>query len=470
MKRLISLSLCLIICLSCLFSCNIADITDGGTESTTTAANLVAMHSLDITNFGERVTLRVGQSIKLETNAPEPYADELRWSASDECISVSQSGDVQADSVGYATVNVSFRGFSDSLSVTVISDGDADVTTSQGGETDTNGETDTSGDTPNEYDPTSSVDTAARDKFYGGADAADSHAEALERSSKGQLSGAATVPDQSPTLAAYRPAQNGMYVRNSLPYFVDDNTYVVVNSYGQEVFRVYRGGGYITLEEVAAYLYAFGEMPANYTSKKSAKPQSSIWGEYLRVNHTKFSGDTSRYPYEPKLPNISGCGGTLVYYEIDIGTTGTDCDPSYTPAVYNDGYEITRGAARIVYTVSDLNGNRIVDPNEKYLFYTYNHYNDFQEYLNYYGGWGEMFGNITGGGTISSKYDYNPTSYVPSCLAPLVRNARDMLSAASVNGSAVEALTVTEISVIDLRALLEARRLRNVRATVAQTL
>ena len=25
---------------------------------------------------------------------------------------------------------------------------------------------------------------------------------------------------------------------------------------------------------------------------------------------------------------------------------------------------------------------------------------------------GEMFGNITGGGTISSKYDYNPTDYV----------------------------------------------------------
>ena len=37
---------------------------------------------------------------------------------------------------------------------------------------------------------------------------------------------------------------------------------------------------------------------------------------------------------------------------------------------------------------------------------------DFQEYLNYEGGWGEMFGNITGGGTISSKYDYNPTDYV----------------------------------------------------------
>ena len=51
------------------------------------------------------------------------------------------------------------------------------------------------------------------------------------------------------------------------------------------------------------------------------------------------------------------------------------------------------------------------------MFYTYNHYNDFQEYLGYFGGWGEMFGNITGGGTISSKYDCNPTDYVPTYLA-----------------------------------------------------
>ena len=48
-----------------------------------------------------------------------------------------------------------------------------------------------------------------------------------------------------------------------------------------------------------------------------------------------------------------------------------------------------------------------------YIFYTYNHYNDFQEYLNYYGGWGDIFGNITGGGEISSKTNYNPTGYVP---------------------------------------------------------
>ena len=156
----------------------------------------------------------------------------------------------------------------------------------------------------------------------------------------------------------------------------------------------------------------FGNVPSNYAEAKDADPSKSPWGEYLRLNHSSFSGNTAKYPYEPELPDISGCGGELYYYEIDIGTTGTDCDPSYISAIYNDGNRIIRGAARIVYTRYDANRNEIIDPNEKYVFYTYNHYNDFQEYLNYEGGWGKMFGNITGGGTISSKADYNPTPYV----------------------------------------------------------
>ncbi len=246
-----------------------------------------------------------------------------------------------------------------------------------------------------------------------------SHAEALERSARGELSGYLYVPDQAPVVSSVRPMQDGKFIRNNEPYFADDNTYVVVDARGQEVFRVYRGGGYITLEEVAAYLYAFGDMPANYVSGKNTKPTASIWGEYLRLNHSKFSGDTSRYPYEPALPRISGCGGDLYYYEIDVGTTGTDCSPGYAVRTYNDGTTITRGAARIVYTRYDANNNQIIEPNEKFLFYTYNHYNDFQEYLNYYGGWGEMFGNITGGGVLSSKKDYAPTPYVPVVMAGL---------------------------------------------------
>ena len=73
-----------------------------------------------------------------------------------------------------------------------------------------------------------------------------------------------------------------------------------------------------------------------------------------------------KYPYEPELPNIDGGSGELKYYEIDFGTTGTDCDPSYPSVIYNDGKVITRGAARLVYTRWDKYYAEITDINEKY--------------------------------------------------------------------------------------------------------
>lgn len=268
-------------------------------------------------------------------------------------------------------------------------------------------------------------------EFYENYTPATDNTDAYYRSLHGFMSGSLTVPDQAPTISSYRPTHASRYVRNSEMLFSDDEkTYTVVNAYGQEVFEVYRDGAYITLEEVAAYVYAFGTYPKNYTTSKNTEPSDSVWGEYLRLNHTKFSGDTSRYPYEPVLPNISGCGGDLQYYEMDIGTTGTDCDPSYPCSIYNDGYSITRGAARIVYGKTDLNNNGEYEIGELHLFYTYNHYNDFQEYLNYQGGWGEMFGNITGGGSISSEYDYNPTDYVEISLEPLPTATTNTLSMA----------------------------------------
>ena len=288
-----------------------------------------------------------------------------------------------------------------------------------GGNNGNTGDDNTDTDIPGENLDNIGVDQQAKDEFYGNSDPADSYEEAIERSKRGEISGADRVPDAEPYTAKNQPTSNGKYIRNSNSYYLDNNTYVVVNTAGLEVFRVYRGGGYITLDEVAAYVYAFGDVPANYDSNKKASPSSSIWGEYLRVNHTSFSGSTTQYPYEPELPNISGCGGYMYYYEIDIGTTGTDTGNGYKVAIYNDGRTITRGAARIVYTFRDYDRDGVVENDEKYVFYTYNHYNDFQEYLNYYGGWGEMFGNVTGGGTLSSKYNYNPTPYVPTILAPI---------------------------------------------------
>lgn len=259
-------------------------------------------------------------------------------------------------------------------------------------------------------DPYANVSKSA---FYANYSPATSNTDAYYRSLHGFMSGDLETPDQAPTLSSHQPMNGQTYIRNSQTLYAEDgDAYIVVDAYGNEAFRVYRDGAYITLEEVAAFVYAFGTYPANYTTSKNTDPDDSVWDEYLRLNHTSFSGDTSRYPYEPVLPNISGCGGDLNYYEMDIGTTGTDCDPSYTAEIYNDGSTITRGAARIVYGKKDLNKNGIYEIGELHVFYTYNHYNDFQEYLNYAGGWGEMFGNITGGGTISSKSDYNPTDYV----------------------------------------------------------
>ena len=257
-------------------------------------------------------------------------------------------------------------------------------------------------------------------EFYQNYKPATSLADALYRSAHGFMSGSIEEQDQAPTVSEHQPQKNSLLIRNTSALYGDNgNSYSIVNYRGEIVNTIYKGGGYVTLEEVAAYVYAFGDIPANYIAKKSGSPSSNIWGEYLRLNHSKFSGDTSRYRYEPELPRISGCGGDYYYYEIDIGTTGTDCDPDYVAKIYNDGKRITRGAARIVYSRFDINNNKIIDPNEKFVFYTYNHYNDFQEYLNYEGGWGKMFGNITGGGMISDNYNCNPTPYIETAYADL---------------------------------------------------
>ncbi len=258
----------------------------------------------------------------------------------------------------------------------------------------------------------------SKEEFYADYTPACCNQDAIHRSKHGFLSGALEVSGQYAKEAENRPEIDGKFVRNTAALYLDNgNTYVVTDAKGKEVMRIHKAGGYITLEEVAAYMYAFGgsdeSLPANYTSKKRSQPDSSIWGEYLRVNHSYFIGNTDRYPYEPELPNISGCGGDLRYYEMDIGTTGTTT-PGYAAKPYIQGNKINRGAARLVYTRQDLNGNGIYENNEVYVFYTHNHYNDFREYLNYYGGWGEMFGNETGGGEYSSKTGANPTPYVPT--------------------------------------------------------
>ena len=385
------------------------------------------------------IELNVGESITLTLIMDEDISGDVIWTTSHSHVSV-ENGVVTALSPGQAVVQAFLGEYSDGIIITVVgevvddNDGDGDVeaddeeTPDQGNQDedikdeepkdppkegeDTDSETVTIPGTedPITEDPYVNVDV---DEFYANYTPAISYMDAYYRTLHGLMSGSIDEQDQKPTTSAYRPTSGGKYIRNNVYIFSEDgNTYYVVDCYGEIAFSVYKGGAYVILEEVAAYVFAFGEPPANHNSNKKASPSQSIWGIYLRVNNTKFSGDTSKYRYEPVLPRISGCGGDLVYYEMDIGTTGTDCDPSYAIVPYNNGKKITRGAARIVYSCEDRNGNDIIDLDERYVFYTYNHYNDFQEYLNYAGGWGEMFGNITGGGQLSSNTNCNPTPYV----------------------------------------------------------
>ena len=260
-------------------------------------------------------------------------------------------------------------------------------------------------------DPYQNVNSTS---FYNNYNVATSLEDSYWRTQHNLMSGSIADQDQAPTVASNQPKSGNKLVRNSAECYTDNgNTWEVMDTNGNVVNKIYKFGAYVTLEEVAAYVYAFGDVPANYiASNDTSKLNGNAWGKYLRLNHTYFSGDTSKYPYEPLLPRISGEGGDLDYYEIDIGTTGTDCDPKYEALPYNTGSKITRGAARIVYTKDYEAGGHIDDLKDRYVFYTYNHYNDFQEYLNYQGGWGYIFGNVTGGGTISSKSNYNPTPYV----------------------------------------------------------
>lgn len=426
--------------------------------------------SISIKN-GNTYTLVVGETLKLEYLKTSGIIDEVIWTSSDECVTVDSNGLVTAKLVGFSVVSVTSGTYKDEIKITVVEEKkelklysnsqeikigetlalDVKLISSKNGEISVDdalyeviGDIDAIDITGNiltaiskgfvsivaKYDGldsneisinivdeneylTDPYENVTKEEFYSNYQEATSYLDAYYRTLHGFMSGSIDEQDQKPSIASYQPIEDDLYLKNSsMNYSSDGNIYYVVDAYGKIVNQIYKGAAYVTLEEVAAYVFAFGDVPANYISKKSADPKESIWGEYLRLNHSKFSGNTSKYKYEPSLPRISGDGGDLTYYEIDLGTTGTDCDPSYETLPYNDGDSIERGAARIVYARYDANRNNIIDINEKYLFYTYNHYNDFQEYLNYEGGWGKMFGNITGGGSLSSNIDYNPTPYV----------------------------------------------------------
>lgn len=242
----------------------------------------------------------------------------------------------------------------------------------------------------------------SKDDFYLNYSNASSYEDAYFRTKHYLMSGDIT-PQKEESSLMYKlpfevPTYEDAYLMNSLcRYEVDQyGNYVsyTVNTLDGNDYKIYYGAGYSSLDDVSAYLFAFGDVPANYIKEKKASSYeiTSTWGEYLRLNQSRFSGDTSRYPYEPEL---TGIFGDYNYYESDFGSIGGfDCNGPVS--IYNNGNRISRGTCRFVYNFENHDGSKL-DLNNRHVFYTYNHYNDFQEYLNYKGGYTPRFGNESAG-------------------------------------------------------------------------
>lgn len=235
----------------------------------------------------------------------------------------------------------------------------------------------------------------------------------------------------------------GVYYRLSDSLYGDNGASFRINMIdGSEGPAIYKGAVYTDMDDVAAYLYAFGELPVNMDYDSGDKRKSiSDWGTLGRVNNTAYSNDNSieKFKFEPEAwthsiyfdKRESTTDYWYYYVETDYGPASFN-EESYVsgPGTYNNGKSINRGVSRFIYTAaftnnehSDSKVKKIENVLERHVFYTYNHYNDFQEYLNYYGGWNKMYGNMTAGNEYREINSSNP----PSEVEPFTWTTLDML-------------------------------------------
>lgn len=246
-------------------------------------------------------------------------------------------------------------------------------------------------------------ENVSKNDFYANYTEAISYEDAMYRTEHGLISGSIDYISNVPQKNTIYSGDDFVKFNNYTYTYDSENNPISykINTKDGTYKTIYYNAGYVVLEEVAAYIFAFGEVPpnSNYDKGSSGKKASiAKWGEYGRVNIGNYSNDVIKYPNEPELPTHDSNGKAYQYIETDIGLSD-----------YNNGSKISRGSLRIVFTYKYKDGTRVTDINERYVFYTYNHYGDFEEYLNYYGGWGDRFGADTS--TTST-----PTPYIEALI------------------------------------------------------
>lgn len=107
-----------------------------------------------------------------------------------------------------------------------------------------------------------------------------------------------------------------------------------------------RDGEYTSKEDVALYLYLYGELPSNFITKKEASALGWEGGSLEPYAPGKSIGGDYFGNYEGKLPQKNG----REYHECDIDTRGAK----------------KRGSKRIVYS------------NDGLIYYTGDHYESYE--------------------------------------------------------------------------------------------
>ncbi|MCQ2416254.1 MAG: hypothetical protein MJ071_00375 [Oscillospiraceae bacterium] len=105
-------------------------------------------------------------------------------------------------------------------------------------------------------------------------------------------------------------------------------------------------GYYTTKDDIALYLYTYGELPTNFMTKKEAQALGWSGGSLEPYAENACIGGTYFGNYEGILPSAPG----RTYYECDVDTLGKK----------------SRGAKRIVYS------------NDGLIYYTDDHYQSFE--------------------------------------------------------------------------------------------
>ncbi|MCQ2771554.1 MAG: hypothetical protein MJ236_07160 [Clostridia bacterium] len=171
----------------------------------------------------------------------------------------------------------------------------------------------------------------------------------------------------------------------------------VYNSNGNIIRYLKKGVYYTSLDDIASYILAFKELPANYLIGRNASKATAYnnYGqEYSRIapgfygldySGSSFDGKDN-YPYSTLPKSTDGN-----YFELDIGYTWTDEEGNVINYAGSTSYN--RGPLRlIVYfegvraSGEDLNTSHYNDSNPV-IFFTPDHYQTCYEYGNFYGAW-----------------------------------------------------------------------------------